>query len=136
MVYRLLARRLEGEAVRSPRAREALVELNTAYWVLSDPVRRAAYDHEVANAGGSEHEAAELPDGTPVDEEAPPSRGVASEEAPGFAADQVTFGRYAGWTLRQILRHDPEYLVWLQRHSSGMRYRRQIEVLLREARMP
>jgi hypothetical protein len=44
----------------------------------------------------------------------------------------IEFGRYAGWTLGAIARQDPEYLMWLSRHSSGIRYRGAILRLLRE----
>jgi hypothetical protein len=33
-------------------------------------------------------------------------------------------------TLRQIARTEPSYLEWLRRHSSGLRYREQIDKLL------
>ena len=42
----------------------------------------------------------------------------------------VTFGRYAGMTLGQLARIDPVYLEWLRRHSSGARYRNQIDAVL------
>ena len=38
----------------------------------------------------------------------------------------VDFGRYAGWTVPDIARHDPDYLRWLARHSSGIRFREAI----------
>ena len=44
----------------------------------------------------------------------------------------INFGRYAGWTLEEIAGSDPEYLQWLSRHSSGIRYRRAILRLLRD----
>ena len=47
----------------------------------------------------------------------------------------MTFGRYRGWTLEQLAKQDPEYLVWLQRHSSGIGYRRQIEEILESNRV-
>jgi len=31
----------------------------------------------------------------------------------------VPYGRYAGWPLRDLVRHDPDYLRWLLRHPSG-----------------
>ena len=39
---------------------------------------------------------------------------------------QLEFGRYAGWTLRDLARQDPDYLRWLSRHASGLRYRTEI----------
>ena len=42
----------------------------------------------------------------------------------------MSFGRYAGWTLRDLARQDPEYLRWLSRHSSGIAYRTEIYQIL------
>jgi hypothetical protein len=42
----------------------------------------------------------------------------------------IDFGRYEGWRLKDLARHDPDYLRWLSRHSSGVRYRNQITALL------
>ena len=41
------------------------------------------------------------------------------------------FGRYNGWSLADLARRDPEYLLWLSRHSSGIRYRTEIYSILR-----
>jgi hypothetical protein len=46
------------------------------------------------------------------------------------AGSVLTFGRYAGWALRDLARHDPDYLLWLSRHSSGIRYRTEIYSIL------
>jgi curved DNA-binding protein CbpA len=43
---------------------------------------------------------------------------------------RLDFGRYQGWSLRDLARHDPDYLRWLSRHSSGIRYRAEIQRLL------
>lgn len=42
----------------------------------------------------------------------------------------LDFGQYAGWRIAAVADHDPRYLVWLSRHSSGVRYRRAIEEVL------
>lgn len=42
----------------------------------------------------------------------------------------LDFGRYAGRSLAKLAAHDPVYLRWLSRHSSGIRYRREIAELL------
>jgi uncharacterized protein (DUF3820 family) len=42
----------------------------------------------------------------------------------------VDFGRYQGWTLKDLAKQDPDYLRWLSRHSSGVRFRNQIMALL------
>ncbi len=46
------------------------------------------------------------------------------------AGTRLTFGRYTGWTLRDLARQDPDYLRWLSRHSSGIRYRTEIYQIL------
>jgi hypothetical protein len=43
---------------------------------------------------------------------------------------RLDFGRYTGWSLRDLARHDPDYLRWLSRHSSGVRFRGEILQLL------
>lgn len=52
---------------------------------------------------------------------------TAREAAPSRRLD---FGRYQGWTLAEVGRYDPDYLRWLSRHSSGVRYRNAILQLL------
>jgi hypothetical protein len=53
---------------------------------------------------------------------------------PGNPSGSVlTFGRYAGWSLGEIGRRDPEYLEWLDRVPIGRMYRDEIDVLLRRA---
>jgi hypothetical protein len=42
----------------------------------------------------------------------------------------LEFGRYEGWKLKDLARHDPDYLIWLSRHSSGVRYRNLIFTLV------
>jgi hypothetical protein len=42
----------------------------------------------------------------------------------------LDFGQYAGWRIAEVADHDPRYLVWLSRHSSGVRFRRAIEDVL------
>ncbi len=58
-----------------------------------------------------------------------PFRRVRPDPA-GPPSAQLDFGRYAGWSLRDLARHDPDYLRWLSRHSSGLRYRTEIQGLL------
>jgi len=42
----------------------------------------------------------------------------------------LDFGRYAGWTLRQLAARDPDYLEWLVRSPGGRQYRAEITALL------
>jgi hypothetical protein len=50
------------------------------------------------------------------------------------AFNVVDFGRYMGWTLKDLAKHDPDYLRWLSRSSGGVRYRNQIHELLPDER--
>lgn len=51
---------------------------------------------------------------------------------PGRTSGTVlTFGRYAGWSMGEIARHDLEYLEWLDRAPIGRNYRDEIDQLLR-----
>ena len=58
--------------------------------------------------------------------------GAETSVQPDPAANEtrLNFGRYAGMTLREIAGQDTEYLRWLSRHSSGLRYRAEIERIL------
>jgi DnaJ-class molecular chaperone len=108
--YRLLAHRLHPDRNASPAANGAMVELNHAYAILRDPTSRATYDHERA---------------APIAVVTPQPSG---RDAAGRVL--VDFGRYQGWALEDIARKEPEYLEWLKRHSSGPRYRQEINRVL------
>ena len=115
--YRLLAHRLHPDRNASPAAHRAMVQINDAYAVLRDPARRAAYDQERGTA-------------TPASAARPSHRDGAGRMV-------LDFGRYRGWALEEIARQDADYLEWLKRHSSGPRYRREIErVLAQRVRRP
>jgi hypothetical protein len=45
---------------------------------------------------------------------------------------QLDFGRYAGWSIRALAQKDPDYLRWLARHSSGIRFRSEIARIIKE----
>jgi curved DNA-binding protein CbpA len=45
----------------------------------------------------------------------------------------LNFGRYAGWSLGEIARHDMEYVEWLDRASIGRNYRQEIDEILRKS---
>jgi len=51
---------------------------------------------------------------------------------PGRPSGSVlTFGRYSGWSLGEIARHDLEFLEWLDRMPIGRSYREEIDAILR-----
>lgn len=43
----------------------------------------------------------------------------------------LNFGRYAGWSLGEIARHDLEYIEWLDRAPIGRNYRAELDGILR-----
>jgi curved DNA-binding protein CbpA len=116
--FRALALKYHPDHDSSMRAARRMIELNEAYAMVRDADARAQldrarlrkYDYEATPSGNG--------DATP-----PPPRATS-------AGTQLDQGRYVGWTLRDIAAHDPDYLRWLSRHSSGLRYRNEIARLL------
>ena len=53
-----------------------------------------------------------------------------------YPAGTLDFGRYEGSTITDIARHDPDYLKWLSRHSSGIRYRGAIAAAMSSPKAP
>jgi hypothetical protein len=50
-----------------------------------------------------------------------------------FDANRLDFGHHAGRTLVELAEIDPDYLRWLARHPSGVRYRAAIARVLASA---
>jgi len=51
---------------------------------------------------------------------------------PGHPSGSVlNFGRYSGWSLGEIARHDLEYIEWLDRTPIGRTYRDEVDAILR-----
>ena len=120
--YRRLAQKYHPDRAGQPGSPEAgeaerrMVALNAAWEVVGDPARRA--EHDRIRAGRPETPGSDAP--------ARPSTQVA------FAPGQLTFGRYAGMRLEEILRVDPGYLEWLDRTPIGRPHRDEIDLLLRK----
>lgn len=120
--FRALALKYHPDRDPSAMAARRMAVLNRAYALLRDPVSRADFDQARlrAKAGFAQPEAAPESVVTP-----PPPRS-------STAGTRLEFGRYSGWTLRDLARHDPDYLRWLSRHASGMRYRTEIYQIFRQ----
>jgi curved DNA-binding protein CbpA len=104
---------------------DAMAELNWAYSILRDPERRIEYDRTrvaIPIGSGSTSRLMERMEQARMARE---DRGT--DTAAGTVID---FGRYAGRTLGDLGRADPTYLEWLRRHSTGARYRHQIDEVL------
>lgn len=115
--FKALAFKYHPDRDATRRAAEKMTHLNHAYALIRDPVSRAAHDRSrrTTIAGIS----------------------VASTARPRYApppnasaGSVLTFGRYTGWSLRDLARQDRDYILWLSRHSSGIRYRTEIYGIL------
>ena len=111
--YHALARRVHPDHSGNDATSPAMAILNRAYGVLRDPSQRSAYD-------ASRIASKPIASATEAAHTTGPADG-------GASGSTLYFGRYQGWTLQQLARHDPDYLDWLRRHSSGVGYRRQID---------
>ena len=121
--FRALARRYHADGEMPDQGRMAAI--NAAYEALER--RREAIAHHTtstvpASPGvpvgpGPQH----LPAGSLLGR----MRAARHPDSP-----MLDFGQYAGWRIADVADHDPRYLVWLSRHSSGIRFRRAIEQVL------
>ena len=119
--YRALALKYHPDRDRTRRAAEKMGELNWAYALVRDPTARAAYDRSRRTLVAGVSVPTNL---------RPRTAGPAPMPTPG-AGTILDFGRYSGWSLRDLARHDPDYILWLSRHSSGIRFRTEIYGILR-----
>lgn len=113
--YRALARLLHPDLAGDGQERD-MARLNAAYAVLRDPDARQAYDRERARAAA-------------IAAAGPSRMARQAPTAPGQGS-MLRHGRYIGWSLDRLARHDPDYLRWLSRQMSGRQYRAEIERLL------
>jgi curved DNA-binding protein CbpA len=121
--YRVLASIYDPNGYEDQASPQRMAELDEAYASVRTAERRAAYDQL-----RKRQEVMEAALATPSH-----PFGVASNPASGDTpSSALDFGRYEGWTIAQLAQHDPDYLRWLSRHSSGIRYRREIDEALRK----
>src|SRR6188508_1591179 len=126
VVYRRLVQRTNLAYEDDARRRERLSVIEQAYAVLHDPDRRRRYDLRVA--GIPERDAQPVTPQTVSVLPVEPPRETIPIEAPrqavpvkpattavpvvgaGAGSRLLDFGRYAGWSLRQVALRDPDYL--------------------------
>jgi curved DNA-binding protein CbpA len=125
--YRVLAALYHPDRDQSGASTRRMAELNLAYAKLRTADRRALYDQERRQQHGAAPAVAVV---TPYEP------GSAGPRATSTGTTVLDFGRYNGWTIKRLASQDPDYLHWLRRHSSGIRYRAEIEATLREAVTP
>ena len=115
--FRALARKYHPDHDASDLAARRMTELNAAWKLVRDPGKREVWDraHRRATYGF---------------DRAPQQPSVAPPPRSASAGTKLEFGRYSGWALRDLARQDPDYLRWLSRHASGLRYRTEIYQIL------
>ena len=114
--HRALALKYHPDRDSTARAAQKMRELNEAWALVRDEATRARFDRQ-GRSLSSAAAAAVAPGTAPM-----PMR---ASDGP-----TVDFGRYAGWSIRDLARQDPDYLRWLGRHSSGIRFRTEIYRIL------
>jgi curved DNA-binding protein CbpA len=117
LAYRERARRIHPDVIGDD---TAMKRLNIAWDVLRNADRRTAYDRERAAAFRDETVVMSM---GPTHAGRPPGQGF------GRVLD---FGRYAGWSLGEVAREDPEFLRWLGSVPIGRPYRREIDAVFAE----
>jgi len=124
--YRVLARQYHPDGVNPDATKMA--EINRAYDLVRTTERRKRYDRlSRTRPMGPGRESLRPVMGEPW------AQRVAAGSAPPVSSQDgptIDFGRYAGWSVKDLAKHDPDYLRWLSRHSSGVRYRNLISELL------
>ena len=144
--YRALARRFHPDIAPGREAQSRMVQINAAWELIGDEQRRAEWDrangltmaaqraqatkaddpaHAPPRAGryapGGQRWAADMPPGT-----------GAAGPPPGRPSGSVLgFGRHLGWSLGEIARVDPGYLLWLESKPEGRPYGDEIDGILR-----
>ncbi len=108
---RRLARRHHPD-LAGDRATRRMMRINAAFEAIRTADARAGYA------------AAQAP--------APPHDGTGGAgPAPGRPSGSVLqFGRHLGWSIGEVARVDPGYLVWLAERGEGEPYREEIDAVL------
>jgi curved DNA-binding protein CbpA len=111
LAHRRLARRHHPD-LAGDGSTDRMMRINAAYEAIRTAERRAEYAR--ARRAAQDH------DGT-----------GAAGHPPGRPSGSVLqFGRHIGWSLGEIARVDPGYLVWLAERPEGARFRDEIDGLL------
>jgi curved DNA-binding protein CbpA len=121
--YYALARKYHPDAGGDA---QRMVEFNAAWAVLGNKRLRSAYDSE-RNQPSTPPVTAERPDPGAFSGR---GRSEAPPRSKHDSSSSLDFGRYAGWSLEQLVKSDPDYLQWLVRTSIGRRLSAEVKELL------
>ena len=129
--YRTLARQHHPDVSHHTGGERRMAEINAAWAILRDPVRRAQWDRQHA-AGVAAAARAKADAGTW--HRGPDGIGAAGPPPGNPRGSVLTFGRHVGWSLGEVARIDPGYLQWLATTRDGARYRDEIDAILANLR--
>ncbi len=130
--HRRLAREFHPD-IAGDSATDRMVRINAAFDAIRNAERRVEYDD--VGPRTAVDKAGTAPDpGMPS-----ASRSTASHDGTGGAGSPpgrpsgsvLGFGRHVGWSIGEIARVDPGYLLWLSERREGQPYRAEIEEVLR-----
>ncbi len=107
--------------------------INKAWAELGDPERRAAYDHRMGIERVVKVTAAPPPEPSEQATGSPLTTRMTNRMMTGTGT-VLDFGRYEGWTIDQLAKHDPEYLLWLERTPVGRPLQAEIQAALADRR--
>jgi len=142
--YRALARRFHPDVADDPQRQSRMVRINAAWELLGDPDRRARWDEDqrrpmsphlptdasediVHAPTYGEYE----PAGRAWHPRTPPGTGAAGPPPGRPSGSVLAFGRHLGWSLGEIARVDPGYLLWLESRPEGRPYAAELDAILR-----
>lgn len=135
--YRQLARQFHPD-IAGDAATNRMTRINAAFETIKDARRRADYDDLTAGApstpdraGGAEDDRTVPGPRQPTDER--DGTGGAGPPPGRPSGSVLGFGRHIGWSLGEIARWDPGYLVWLRDRREGRPYLDEIDAMLRVA---
>jgi curved DNA-binding protein CbpA len=120
--YRSLAR-VHHPDIAGDAGTSRMMRVNAAFERIRTAERRAAYDREHGGHDGRRPVWAPEYDGT-----------GGAGPPPGRPSGSVLgFGRHLGWSIGEIARVDPGYLLWLEDRPEGLPYLDEIDRFLRGA---
>ena len=130
-VYRRLLQRLATLRDIGDREVERAGALQRASAVLHDPERRRRYDQAIGIGGERDAGPVRAPARAAIAVRPQPNVVPVPSASTSTARGSVLdFGRYAGWTLRQVALRDRDYLEWLRRTPGGRQYQAEIASIL------
>jgi len=141
--YRAQARRHHPDIAPGPGAQQRMADLNAAWAILRDPVRRAAWDEVNGLAAYASHalhrphvttSRVDPTPGTCTWRRGPDGEGAAGPPPGRPSGSVLTFGRHMCWSIGEIARADPGYLRWLAARQEGRPFRAEIEATLEPSR--